>query len=565
MLARPMFFSMSVAAALVVSANGSAHAQNLDEVNGLWKASLNGTGSGAALTESYPEIGVRLRFQGKVYTLNKAGEWLVLGTPPSVGINGALDGNTIENFQSDIKLKMVGFKPESTGNPADDKLEGTFFGKKAVFTRDITPKPPIEIDLTQPRNMPWVRFMREVLIPKTAEDRDTYHKFDKVYGHRWLKSTQLGSTGYWMTKGWIKNEAAYTQLSNDMHGVLNTPRSILKTKFSTALKSAISPAKQGEFALALSSLGMYYSTASGGAVRLIVTSNRDSLVYYITDRRANSRTGLVINATPLHKPLASSFGKWQNDAGEMQLEDDVPYMRGVLEMMTKSTTASMNNVSGTGRSAFTDYFGIMAIEDQRGVMFNNDSLDWGRNMTQASFDIAIIRALGHGVYRQKPKYDKASGKIVLTSAKELAMQVIDGDELKPGTPSYIDVQNGADNALEGGHKGGNDCQVYSMSPMETLTTSWLRKEHAADLNRLEKACAPFGVTANQGNIFEAITIMFYDNANFAKVTPAQASEITEAAMNVFAVVKADSKNLEKFMLANGIKKSTEWAARASGF
>ncbi len=564
MLARPMLFTMGVAAALAVSGS-SAHAQNLDEVNGLWKVKLNGASSGGAMTESYPEIGVRLSFQGKTHVLTKSGEWLVLGNPPAIGINGALDGNHLENFQSDIKLKMVGFKPESTGNPADDKLEGTFFGKQAVFTRDITPKPPIEIDLTQPRNMPWVRFMREVLIPKTAEDRDTYHKFDKVYGHRWLKSTQLGATGYWITKGWVKNEAAFTQLSNDMHGVLNTPRSILKTKFSTALKSAISPSKQGEFALALSSLGMYYSTASGGSVRLIVTSNRDSIVYYITDRRANSRTGLVINATPLHKPLASSFGKWQNDAGEMTQADDEPYMRGVLEMMTKSTTASMNNVSGTGRSAFTDYFGIMAIEDQRGVMFNNDSLDWGRNMTQASFDIAIIRALSHGEQRQKPKYNKTTKKIELTSAKEWAMQVIDGDELKPGTPSYIDVQNGADNALEGGHKGGNDCQVYSMSPMETLTTQWLRKEHAAELNRLTAACAAFGVSKDTGNIFEDMTIMFYDNARFSKVTTAQASEITEAAMKMFAVIKSDSRKLEAFILANGITKSTEWAARASGF
>ena len=182
-----------------------------------------------------------------------------------------------------------------------------------------------------------------------------------------------------------------------------------------------------------------------------------------------------------------------------------------------------------------------------------------------SFDIAIIRALGHGTYRQKPKYDKASGKIVLTEAKELAMQVIDGDELKPGTPSFIDIQNGADNALEGGTKGGNDCQVYAMSPMETVTTKWLRAQHAADSSRLEKALAPFGYTAGNENFVESMTLTFYDNTNFAKVTPAQASEITEAAMQVFATIKADSKNLEKFMLANGIKKSTDWAPRASGF
>jgi hypothetical protein len=36
-------------------------------------------------------------------------------------------------------------------------------------------------------------------------------------------------------------------------------------------------------------------------------------------------------------------------------------------------------------------------------------------------------------------------------------------------------------------------------------------------------------------------------------------------MDLFKTVRKDSKALEKFILANGVKKSAEWAPRASGF
>lgn len=556
---RPIIFSMSFAAALLVSGS-RADAQTLDELNGLWTVKLGGQAAGGAQTESYPEIGVRLRHKDKVLKLKRVGDTLVIDDGNNIGIIGGINGDTTVPANSEVKLEIKGL---NTPDPADDQLVGKYFGKDAVFERDIKVKPPI--DITMPGDRPWVRFMREILIPKSAEDRDTYHQFNKDTSTKFLMGTQLGASGYWITKGWIKDQSAFYALCNELNGLKNTPRRILNTRFSPAVQKYMRPDKKGEAALALSSLGMYFSTASGGSVRIHITSNDDSIVYYITDRRANSRTGLVINKTPLHKPLASSFGKWQNDAGDMTLADDEPYMRGVIESMTKSTTASMNQVSPTGRSAFTDYFGIMAIEDQRGVMFNNDSLDWGRNMTQASFDIGIIRALSHGQTRQKPKYDKATKKIVLSQEKELAMQVVIDGQLRPGTPSYIDVLNGADNALEGGHRGGNDCQVYGMSEMEEHTTAWLRKDHAAEINRLEKALQPFAYTPGNSNMFEGMTITFFDNANFSKVTQAQASEITEAAMAVFRVIKSDSRKLEAHMLANGVTKGSEWAPRASGF
>lgn len=565
MFKKPFFFSLGIAAALVAGGASHADAQTLDELNGLWTVSLNGKAAGGAQTESYDELGgVRLRFQGKVLTLTHTGNTLTLGnsTTNTPGVVGAIDDkhNKPSNDATQVNLTVKGL---DTPNPADDTLEGTYFGQKVVFTRDVSIKPPINIKL--PGDRPWVRFMREILIPKTAEDRDSYHKFDKTAGGAWLKGTQLGGSGYWITKGWIKDQAGFAADISGMDGVLNTPRSILHTKFSSLIQANMRADKKSEAALALSSLSLYFSTASGGAVRIHVTDNDDSMIYYITDRRANNRTGLVVMKTPLHKPLASSFGKWQNDAGNMVLADDEPYIRAVLEVMAKSSTASMNKVSPTGRSGFTDYLGIMAIEDQRGVMFNQDDLDWGRNMTQASFDIMIIRALSHGQMRQKPSYDKKAGKVVLTNEQELASQVIDNGELKPGTPSYIDTLNGAEDALTGGTKGGNDCQVYGLSDMETLTTKWLRAQHADVIGRLDKALAAFGGDATNESIFSNMCDVFYSNDKFAKVTPAQATEIVESAMAMFATIKSDSKNLEAFYLANGIKKSADWAPRASGF
>lgn len=923
--------SFGIALCLALTAT-TATAQTMDDMNGMWTVSLdNQNQPGRAMTESYHGHWIRLMPDGTPVELQRNGDVLTSkATGDTGGLTGGVGGGNGNNPNAaapQVRLTITGF---STPDKADDKLTGTWFGKKAIFSRDLSPRGPIELDLARGiGDRPWVRFMREVLIPKSAEDRETYHRFDRQQGGRWIMATELGAKGYWITKGWLRNQATFDGVFASYHEVLNSPRSILSTRLGTLIGNAMRPDKKTkELGLALSSLGMYFSTGSGGSVRLIITSNRDSIVYYITDRRAHERTGLVVNATPTHAPLASSFGKWQNDAGEMTLADDEPYDRAVLELMVKSNTSSMNDVSRTGRSAFTDYMGIMAIEDQRGVMFGNNSLDWGRNMTEASFIISVIRALSHGELREKPAYRTApektvqdeqlslrasasgqlepnrsveprsvriqaaglpvvlddgdgtlyaegtdpsndslgnfdytdgsynlswtgfarearmtykdgaqasqtrpmrltssasvtlvekiqpgtlrikapgfadveddkdgslydvganhdtddsrgyldyddgtvecswagvptgaitatfkttdgqdhtqtveatiaseglidplqvvpgsvkitsgngltlvddgdgklyfeddaakksrgsvnyssgtyrarwlgvptepiravfkydtnktktvtiamsdvtvsadgnfankkvtprsihikaeglpevvddgdgtlhdvgtdpsdsdrgsidyadgsysltwggvpgggkatvtykskAGEVVLTSQRELAMQVIveDGGEdggptLQPGTPSYIDILNGAENALEGGRKGGDDCQVGSMSVLEDLTTQWLRAEHPAVIGRLETALAPFGYDADDSNLFTAMTVTFYDNANFGKCTTAQGNEIVEAGLAMFKTIRKDSRKLEAFILANGVTKSDAWAPRASGF
>jgi hypothetical protein len=561
MFKKPLFAAGVAAVALL--ATGRADAQQMDELNGVWTVTLDGKAAGTALTESYAEIGVRLTFDGKSYTLTHTGDTLTLGDSTTVGIDGKLDNKSGSNDATQVNLTvkgMGGAKP----NPSGESLEGTFFGKQAIFKRDVSEKPPINLKL--PGDRPWVRFMREILIPKTAEDRENYHKFHKTSALAWLKSTQLGAADYWVKKGWFNGDAGFSAVVNGMDGVMYSPRSIRQTKFAQLILANMPSAAKASSALILSEMSLYFATAGGGAVRIHVTDNDDSIIYYITDGRANNRIGLCVMATPMHKPLASSFGKWQNDAGNMQLGDDDAYARAQLETLCKSSTASMNDVkSKQGRSAFTDYLGIMAIEDQRGVMFNQPDLGWGQNMTQASFLIMIIRALSHGDMRQQPTWDATKKAVVLSSTQEPASQVIIGTELRPGTPSYIDTLNGAEDALTGGHKGGNDCQIDELAVMKTLATSWLRAEHAEVLNRLEKALAPFGAQTGADDVFQSMCDVFYDADHFSGVTTAQATEIVDAGVELFKTLRSDSKAFEAYILSHGYTKSDQWAPRAAGF
>jgi hypothetical protein len=562
--------SMSFAALMVASSASIASAQNakLDDVNGLWTATLDGKSvSGDAQTESYPGAGITLRFQGKAVALTRNGNTLTSGSGggSTTGAVGVIAGHNSASASAgtDVQLTMTGFATPDT-TPEKDSMAGTWFGHKITLARDVSVKPPIDAKL--PGDRPWVRYLRDVLIPLSAQDRESTHKFDKTKGAAWLKSTELGAADYWVHKGYFKDDASQTAAINGMDGVLYTPRDILATKFNQIIQANVSPAQKSSIALVLSSLSLYFSTACGGAVRIHVTDNSDSVIYYITDRRATATIGLCLMATPTQKPLASSFGKWQNDCEAMTFADDPNYIRAVLEIMTESSTKTANKLSPEGRTSIADYLGIMAIEDQRGVMFGDDSQNWGQNMTHASFDIEIMRALAHGQMRPAPQWDKATSKIVVGPQKEVACQLIDGNNnLVPGTPSYIDTLNGGQNALAGGNKGGNDCQVDGLAPMETLTTKWLRSAHADVINRLEKDLAAFGGTTGSDNVFVNMINVLYDNAHFSKVTAAQASEIVDAGCALFQAISSDSQKLEAFYLANGVKKGTDWAPRVAGF
>jgi hypothetical protein len=526
---------------------GTTSAQYFDELNGVWTASLNGKPTATrALTESYPPLGVRLTFQDRVVPVTK-------------------DGDTLTSDAS-VSLRVTGL---NTPARDDDTIRGTFFEQQLVLRRDVTPKAPIVVEL--PGDRPWVRFMQEVLIPKSAEDRDTYHTFQAAEAGQFLRSCQLYRSGYWQTKymqGATKaqQDQSFSSVITGTNGASLTPRTILLTRFNTALVNKLNAKAKSEKALALSSLGMYFSTAAGGALRIRVTP--DSTVYYITDRRQNDKLGLVVMATPAHPPLASSFGKWLLDFGAMPKADDAAFARALLETMAESSTKAAASLSAVGKSAFTDYLGVMAIEDQRGVMFNNQSLRWGYNMTSASFCALIVRALSHGQMRKGP--DQLGGK------QELASQVIvsdpgaEGGKLRPGDPSYFDTLNGGADALHGGKKGGNDMQEGpGMGVLKQLTTEWLRSRSPALVAAVEASLASVVPAAEiasraKADIFHFMCENFYDS-RMKNLSTVQATAVVEAGMALMDKIASDSKDLEAFILTKGITKSNAWAPRASGF
>lgn len=538
-------FLLSTSALLLLA--GTASAQYFDELNGVWTASVNGQTTAAwALTESYPPLGVRLTFQDKVVPVNKDGDRLT--------------------SSSSISLRITGL---DTPAPDDDTIAGTFFEQELVLRRDVTPKAPIVVEL--PGDRPWVRFMQEILIPKSAEDRDTYHTFQAAEAGKFLRSCQLYRSGYWQhryMKGAtrVQQDQSFASVISGSNGVRLTPRTVLLTKFNPVLVSALSAKAKPDKALALSSLGMYFSTAAGGALRIPVTP--DSTIYYITDRRQNDKLGLVVMATPAHPPLASSFGKWLLDFAAMPKADDAAFARALLETMAMSSTRAATSLSGVGRSAFTDYLGVMAIEDQRGVMFNNQSLRWGYNMTSASFCALIVRALSHGQMRKGPG--------ILGGKQELAGQVIVSDsgpggaKLCPGDPSYFDSLNGGEDALHSGKKGGNDMQEGpGMALLKQLTSEWLRSRSPELVNAVEASLATVVPAAEissraKADIFHFMCENFYDG-RMKGLSSGQAVAVVDAGMALMTKISSDSKDLEVFILGKGVTKSKDWAPRASGF
>ena len=135
----------------------------------------------------------------------------------------------------------------------------------------------------------------------------------------------------------------------------------------------------------------------------------------------------------------------------------------------------------------------MAIEDYRGVAFGDPELGWGYNMTEVQFFGLIARALA------RPTTNDSTGKPILG-------QVIVGNQLKPGDPSYADVLN-----------GGNDMQEYpDMATLKQLATQFLTEQHP-DLVQATKEAFASVVPADeldwraQSDIFHFIGQQLYDN------------------------------------------------------
>jgi hypothetical protein len=366
-----------------------------DNLNGLWTATVGGQKQTDDLViESWSAIGIRLHVGARVYQLSRTGDQLT-GTGVSL----------------DVKPNKAGVK--------DDTFDGTIDGQTVHLSRDTTPKPPIT--LTFPADRPYRAWLADTIIPLAQQDRESYTATQSGPMLAFLTSCELYKHGSWLRqyfKGatFADQAKSFRDVVYAISNTTTTPRQITSNyKFSSTLQANLSdPSKIG---LAMSTFGMYFTTAAGRALRMPMTPT--STAYFITDKpKRAALLGLVVMNTPTHGPLASTFGRQLLDLGAMPQTDNRTYVRGMMELLAKSDNKSVASLSGVGQSAMTDLFSVMAIEDYRGVAFGSPDLGWGYNMTNVQFFGMVSRALA------RPTTVDSTGKPVLG-------QVLVGGELRP--------------------------------------------------------------------------------------------------------------------------------------
>src|SRR3569623_581192 len=339
-------------------------------------------------------------------------------------------------------------------------------------------------------------WLSDTILPMAQQDRESFKELDKGEMFTFLKSCELYKHGSWMRQ-YMKGatiSVQYKSFNNiiyAMDGQTTTPHAIVGNyKFQQAVQKNLKDASK--IGLALSSFGMYFSTAGGGALRMPITD--DSTAYFLTDRPARAELlGLVVMATPPHGPLASTFGRQLLDMGALPASDDAAYGKTIMELLTKSDNHSASLLSGTGRSALTDWFAVMTIEDYRGVAFGNADLGWGYNMTEVQFYGLVARALA------RPGQLDSTGKPVHG-------QDIVGNQHAPGEPLFADVLN-----------GGNDMQEYpDMATLKQHATQILTQKHGDAVAAVKYAFAGVVPASEldwraQNDIFHFIGQQLYDD------------------------------------------------------
>jgi hypothetical protein len=497
-----------------------------DNLNGLWSGTIDGKKlTDDVVIESWPAVGVKVHANGKVYTVSLSGTKLV-------GTGAALD----------LKANAKGV--------SDDAIEGTLDGKAVKLVRDVSLKPAITMPL--PGDRPFRMFLNEQLGPSAQVDRESYTKIRAADLSKFIKSCELYKSGSWQYK-YIKGatsaerNANFDKIFSALDGLETTPHALIHSlKYSNAVKAQLKD--QSMIGLALSNFGLYFPTGAGRAVRLPLST--DSMAYFITDRPTRAeKIGLVVMNTPTHGPLASTFGRQLLDMGKMPPADDATYARAMMELLVKSDSRSVPSLSASGKSAITDWYAVMAIEDYRGVAFGNAELGWGYNMTEVQFFGLVARSLA------RPGSKDSAGKPILA-------QVIVDNQLKPGDPSYADVLN-----------GGNDMQEYpDMAQLKTLANDYLKTAHPELITEVKTAFA--GIVPDseldsraQDDIFHYIGAQLYDSKDREaklKSLPA-ADRAVRATTALFAALVTESSQFEAYILAHGVTKNNDPAMKSTGF
>ena len=505
-------------------ADGVAVGVTDDALNGLWNAT-QGTKklTGDQVIESWPAVGIQLTLAGKQITFTRSGDTLT-------SANGTL--TITANGKS----------------PADDVIDGSIDGATLHLERDTAAKPTIT--LQPPGDRPYRMFLTDMILPAAQIDRESYKIMHSSDVGTFLRSCELYKHGSWQRKymkgaTWSEQSASLSKVIGAINNVRTTPHNMTRIPqfFTTLTANLKDPSLAG---LAISSFGMYFSTAAGGSIHIPITS--DSTAYFITDKPSRAQLiGVVAMATPTHGPLASTFGRQLLDLGAAPPADSAAYARAMMALLVKSDTTPAQALSGTGRSALTDWFAVMAIEDYRGVAFGEPGLGWGYNMTQVQFYGLIARALA------RPGAVDAMNQPVIG-------QVIVGSQLQPGDPSYADVLN-----------GGNDMQEYpDMAGLKQLATAYLVANHPdliaavkADLSWMPAGEVDFRAA---NDIFHYVGSQLYDNqARFAGLSGAKADAVAASVVKLFDTLDAESAQFEAYILAHGYTKSPTPAPKSQGF
>jgi hypothetical protein len=496
-----------------------------DNLNGLWVTTLGGQKlADDTVIESWSAVGVRMEVAGATYALTRSGDTL---TAANVALTVAAHG----------------------GGLADDVIEGTVGGKTVRLARDVSVKPPITLAL--PGDRSYRSFLTELLIPAAQRDRESYTTMRGADVWSFMKSCELYKHGSWQRtfmKGatWSEQSLSLSKVAWATNNLKTTPRGLIhQMKFINAVTANVKDPSL--VPLALSTFSMYLTTGAGRSIHIPITN--DSTAYFITDRPSRAeRIGLVVMDTPTHGPLASTFGRQLLDLGAMPAADGAVYARTMMEMLAKSDVRRASQLSATGRSALTDWFAVMAIEDYRGIVFGWPTLGWGYNLTNAQFYGLVVRALA------RPDQKDSAGNPILG-------QVIVGNVLKPGEASYADVLN-----------GGNDMQEYTdMATLKTLATQYLREKRPQLALAVEAAFA--GVVPKgeldyraQRDIFHFVCGELYDvKGRTANLKGASADAVVDAVSAVFDALSTDSAAFEAYLLAHGITKSNDPAPKSTGF
>jgi len=506
-------------------ADGWATSITADNINGLWKGTLDGHALRDDLViDSWPEIGIQLHASDKVYTATLSGTKL-----SGTGVTLALHANN--------------------SGVEDDAIDGTLDGKALKLVRDVATKPTLTLAL--PGDRPFRAFMTDLLIPTAQQDRESYTKVDSAKLWAWLQTCELFKAGSWQRKyfkGATRDEQTATlkKAVDAIDGLKTTPHAIIHSKtFGDAINAGLKdPSLAG---LALSNFAMYFTTGAGRAIHIPITSK--SFAYFITDRPTRAdKIGLVVMDTPSHGPLASTFGRQLLDMGAMPASDTSTYAKAMMELLAKSDAHTASSLSGVGQSALTDWYNVMAIEDYRGVAFGNPDLGWGYNMTEVQFFGLVARALA------QPDAKDSAGHPILA-------KVIVGTELKPGDPSYADVLN-----------SGNDMQEYpDMAQLKKLATDYLTSAHPELVTAVKSAFAgivPDGELDDRAktDIFHFVGAELYDAKG--RINGMKAAAADKAVTAVVALVDQlvkDRAAFEAYILAHGITASNVAATKSTGF